>query len=317
MALTIAQELIDAGTKYKKELLAMPVAVLAKIFPFFNLATGIQGKTSGGVLTVDAQLRPYRTAKDAAGSVAIDPYEWETFLGDVVQEFDPNTLLGTLYTEATALKGDKTKIAKLVAMEMAKKIGENLYNAMFTATRNASGDTSADLFNGYATQIAALITAGDISVANGNLLDLSSTPMTADNCGDQLKQFFRGAEQLLKDANSFMYMPTSIREMYEDWYQVEYGHAPWNAQFAQRKLIGTEDKCSIASLGNMGGTSYIILSLKENMKIGVDQMSDAEDVEIRRVDNPKVVQLFMKASFGVGLETVDKRVFKVLKYATA
>jgi hypothetical protein len=315
MAININQELIDAGKKYKKELLTMPVAVLSEMLKYMTLKTGLQGKEIGGVLTTDAQLRPYRTAKDATDDTKITPYEWETFLGDVVKEFDPNAILGTLYTERTSKKPTEREIARLVAMEMAKKVGEALYDASFTAVRNAAGNTTAALFNGFDTQLAAAITAGDLAAAKANYADVSATAIDVTNVGDVLKEAYRGCNPLLKKLRTNLYMPTSILELYEDWFQVEYGHAPWNSDFTQRTLIGSQGKCTFVPLDNMEGTDKLMFTVKENLKVGVDQESDKEDVRIRECDNPKMVQFFMMAYYGVGFDTLDKRFIKVIKYS--
>jgi len=316
MAITITQSLIDAGTKYRKDLLTMPVAVLADVLQYMSIKTGLQGKEIGGVLNTDAELRPYRTAKDASDNTTITPYEWETFLGDVVKEFDPNAILGTLYTERTNKKPTEREIARLVALEMAKKVGEALYNAMFTAVRNSAGNSTANLFNGFSTQIAAAITAGTLADAKGNYVDLSGTQITVANVGDVLKAAYRALNPLLKRRQINLYLPTSILEMYEDWFQVEYGHAPWNADFTQRKLIGSQNKCTFVPLDNMEGQDYMMFTVRENLKVGVDQESDKEDVRIRECDNPKMVQFFMMSYFGVGFDNLDKRFIKVAKFTT-
>lgn len=315
MSLSIHQELIDAGTKYKKELLTMPVAMLGEMLQYMTLRTGIQGKEKGGLLTTDAQLRPYRTAKDASDNTAITPYEWETFLGDVVKEFDPNAILGTLYTERTNKKPTEREIARLVALEMAKKVGEALYDNSFTAVRNASGNNTAALFNGFATQLATAVTAGELAAGKGNYADESATAITAANVGDVLKATWRNCNPLLKKQKVNLYMPVSVLEMYEDWYQVEYGHAPFNNEFKQRVLIGSNGKCTFVPLDNMEGTDKLIFTLKENMLVGVDQESDKEDVKIRECDNPKMVQFFMMAYYGTGFDTLDKRFMNVVKYS--
>lgn len=318
MAITIHQTLIDAGVKYKKELLTMPVAELADVLQHMSLRTGLQGKEIGGVLTTDAQLRPYRTEKGASDNTKIDPYEWETFLGDVVKEFDPNAILGTLYTEATSKKPNEREIARLVALEMARKIGEALHDAMFIAVRNASGDTTEDLFNGFSTQTTAAITAGTIAAAKGNYQDLTAEEITSANCGDILKAAYRKINPLLKKRKVNMYLPSSVLDMYEDWFQTEFGHTPWNEGFDQSKktLVGSRGKCFFVPLDNMEGQPYIFITVKENMKVGVDQESDKENVEIRRPDNPKLVQFFLMAYFGVGFDTLDKRYFCVLEIST-
>ncbi|HNX87693.1 MAG TPA: hypothetical protein PKH58_01310 [Paludibacteraceae bacterium] len=316
MSVTIHQTLIDAGVKYKKDLLTMPVAVLSEILQYMTLRTGLQGKEIGGVLDTDAQLRPYRTAKDASDNTTITPYEWETFLGDVVKEFDPNAILGTLYTEATNKKPTEREIARLVALEMAKKVGEALYDNMFTAVRNASGSTTADLFNGFSTQVAAAIVAGTLASGNGNYQDLSSEAIDYTNVGDVLKTAWRSCDKLLKKRAVNLYLPTSILEIYEDWFQAEYGHAPWNTDFSQMYLIGTQKKVRLVPLDNMESQDYMFFTIRENLKVGVDQESDKEDVKIRECDNPKMVQFFMMSYFGVGFDTLDKRFIKVIKFST-
>lgn len=316
MSINIVQELINAGTKYKKELLAMPVTVLAeKVFPFITLVPGVQGRVVGGVLSTNAELRPYRTDKDASDNTEITKFEWETYLGDVVKEFDPQAILGSLYTESTAVKPDQRAIAKRVALEMARKVGDALYRALFVAVRNASGNNTVDLFNGYSTLIANGITAGTIATGNKNYLNKSGEQITRFNAGDILKELWRSSDDLLKDQDTLMYLPFNIFEMYEDWYVDEYGQAaPWNNGNAPKLLVGSNGKCTLVPMGNMGGQPYIFLTVKDNVKVGVDQMSDTEKVEIRRVDNPKVVQFFMMAYFGVGFETFDYRYFKAMKF---
>ncbi len=316
MAITITQSLIDAGIRYRKDLLTQPVAVLADVLQFMSLKTGLQGKEIGGVLNTNAELRPYKTAKDAtADDTTIIPYEWEVFLGDVVKEFDPNAILGTLYTERTATKPTEREIARLVALEMAKKVGEALYNNMFTAVRDAAGTATADLFNGFSTQVTAAITGLKLTAALKNYQDLSLVPITSVNCGDVLKKAYRALSPLLKKQQVNLYIPTSILEMYEDWFQAEYQSAPWNADFSQRKLIGSQQKCTFVPLDNMEDQDYMFFTVRENMKVGVDQESDKENVLIRECDNPKAVQFFMMAYFGVGFDNLDKSYMNVLKFS--
>lgn len=314
MAFDIHEELIKAGTKYKKEMLAMPVKVLREALPQMNLRSGIQGKIVGGMLTVDAGLRPYRTAKDATEEIQITPYEWETFMGDMVKEFDPHAILGSLYTELTSKGVKEYEFVKRVALEVAKKVGEKLYDNLFIAVRNASGNTTADLFNGFESLIIAAM-AGltpTISEAKGNLIDLSGQTLSEANCGDLLKQSWRNLNRHLKKERVKLYIPGETLDMYEDWYQNEYSTQPWNSGIEQKFLVGSRGRCELVAMDNMGG-DFGIFSIKENMLVGVDQQSDHETAKIRECDNPKMVQLFMKAYFGVGYETVQPEYFCALQ----
>lgn len=316
MAITITQSLIDAGTQYRKDLLTMPVAVLADVLQFMSIRTGVQGKIIGGALSTDAQLRPYRTEKGASDTTTITPYEWETYLGDVVKEFDPNKILGTLYTERTNKKPTEREIARLVALEMSKKVGEALYDAMFTAVRDSEGDTTADLFNGFSTLTASAVTAGTLSAVKKNYQDLTSEAITVLNVGDVLKTAYRAIDKLLKKKKVNLYLPSSVLDMYEDWFQVEHGHAPWNDRFEQMTLVGSRGKCVFVPLDNMEDQDYMYFTTRDNLLVGVDQESDKEDVRIRECDNPKLVQFFMMSYFGVGFETLDKSAINVVKFTT-
>ncbi len=316
MAFDIHEELIKAGTKYKKELLAMPVAVLADALKYMNVRTAIQGKIVGGLLTVDAELRPYRTEKGASDGIEITPYEWETFLGDVVKEFDPHKILGTLYTELTSKGVKEYQFVKRVALEMSKKIGEKLYDNLFSAERNAAGETTADLFNGFNTLVTAAVAAGKMSEAKGNYMDFTGIPFTVDNVGDRLKYAWRNLNKHLKKQKVKMQLPGSVLDLYEDWFQQEYGHVPWNERFEQRTLVGSRGKCEFVPLDNMEDGDLIHFTIKENMNVGFDQQSDVEDLKIRECDNPKMVQFFMKAYFGVGFETIQEEYLCSLKFAT-
>jgi hypothetical protein len=303
--MTISEALIQAGTKYKKEILTAPVVAFDEVKPYFTIRNGIQGKIVGGILTADAQFRPYRTEKGASDVGNITPYEWEVFLADLVKEFDPNIVLGSLYTEPTATKPDQMAIARRIALEVSLKAGEALYDNLFTAVRNPVGNTTADLFNGFSTIFAAAVTAGQASAAKGNFMDLTETPIGAHNAGDVLKAMFQNLHRVLKRGKKLsLYCPPSIVDYYETWYQQEFGHTPWNQGYQQKELHSSRGRLHFVELDNMESQDFMFISVKENMNIGFDNESDKEQVEIRRVDNPKVVQLFMKTYFGTGFETI-------------
>jgi hypothetical protein len=314
--MTITQSLIDAGTKYRKELLAAPLVELAEILPHFTIKTGIQGKIVGGWLNTAAELRPYRTAKDATGSLTVTPEEMENYLGDVVKEFDPHEVLGTLYTEVTNLGVTNMAIAKRIALEVARKVGEKLYDNLFIADRDASGDNTVDLFNGFETLIADKVLGGTLSEAIGNYMDLTGDSISESNAGDILKTAWRNLDRILKKQRVKFLIPESVMDFYEDWYQNEYSTQPWNQGVEQKFLVGSRGRCELVPLNPMSG-NYAIFTIKENLNILVDQTSDHETVRIRECDNPKLVQFFMKAYFGTGFETIQKEYMCAAKITVA
>lgn len=316
--MTIDEKLVQAGIKYRKDLLIAPMIAFADITPHFNVVLDVQGKITSGTLNNGAQLRPYRTAKDATDTTKIKAREMENFKGDMVEEFDPSSVLATLYREKTSTKPDKYDIAGKVAMYIAKQAGEKLIDNLFTAVRDSAGSTSADLFNGFDTlvNIALAETTPALSVALGNYKDHSATTFTRLNVGSELLKLFRGLDKKLKKGCK-MYIPMTLLEWYEDWYKIENGNAPYGADVEQKFLDGTSKKCEIVAMSEMEDGTYIYFSKKDNMCLLFDQMSDTETVELRRGDNPKTVQLAMVAWFGVGMDTLDKEFFKAVKYTKA
>ena len=303
--MTIDQALKEAGTKYRKDILAAYVLGLDRVLPHFKLRTGIQGKETGGALSVDAQFVPYKKSKNPTDTAEIVPFEWETYLGDLLEEFDPHEVMGTLYTERTASKPDQMQIARLTAINIMKGAGAKLRKVLFTAERNAAGNKSKDLFNGFSTLFAAAVAANKVGESEGNYVDKSAEPLDENNIGDVLKRIWRdNLTDELKDQDVKLYCGTKIADMYKDWFQFEYPNVRWNEGYEQRKLHCSDGACSIVPLSNMNGQDYMFFGVKENMLIGVDQMSDAETCEIRRGDNPKLTQIYAKTYFGVGFDNL-------------
>jgi hypothetical protein len=308
--MTLDNALIAAGTKYQKELLTAPLLALSPILPHFNLRTGVQGKVVGGQLETTGEFIPYKTAKNPTDGTTIVAREWETYLGDMLKEFDPHVVLGTLYTERTASKPNEMEIARMVAMRVMEQAGKGLYNTLFTAVRNAAGTTGADLYNGFSTIFAAAVSGGQASAAKGNYIDASATPIDDTNCGDVLREIWEGGlDELLKENNVRLYCAPALLNAYKRWFQVEFGHVPWNSGYERRELFCSDGRCEFVPLSNMSGQDYIYFTVRENMMIGVDQESDTETLEIRRCDNPKLVQMYAKTYFGTGIDTLIKELF--------
>jgi hypothetical protein len=319
--MTLDEALIKAGVKYRKDLLMAPLLALAKALPYFNLRTGIQGKVVAGTLETEGEFIPYKTAKNPTDGTTIKPREWETFLGDLLKEFDPHVILGTLYTEATATKPDEFEIARKIAVRVMERAGESFYRNLFTAARDAAGTTTAKLFNGFSTVLVSEITATNVSSAKGNYVDLTSdesNDIEESNIGDVLRLLWEEKlDESLKDRKILLYCPPKIVDLYKRWYQMEFGSVPWNAGYEQKTLFCSDGQCTFVPLSCMNTTPYLYFTVRENMLIGVDQQSDTERLEIRRCDNPKLVQMYAKTYFGTGIDTVMKELFFATKYTYA
>lgn len=296
--------LVNSGAKYRKEILAMPVVALQKSLDHMTVRRGIRGDETVGGFDSGAEIRPYHSTKDATDTGKFFGRTLTTYLGDVVEEFDPYRLFSTVYGESFSSLTDRkeAEIVKDMALAMAKKVSSKLGKALFTAVRNDAGTTTASLFNGFNTIAAAEIADGTIAVSKGNLKIYET--ITAANAGDQLKAIYAAASDELKEQENLkMFIPQSVLDLYEEWCLSTLGAVAYNQTYAKKRLH-CADNVELVPLVGLKGSEYIYLSTKENMLVGVDQVSDAEKAKIRECDNPKALQFFMCLYWGVQFESI-------------
>lgn len=303
-------ELNTAAQKYRNELLLMAVLGLSETLKHMTLRTGIRYKETVGQLDGPVELMPYtgNLLNDdyEEDGIAIDGRDLETYLGQAVKLFDPNTLVSSLYGSAIT-KGEELKnvpIAKAVLTLMMRKISGGLNKSIFNAVRSSNGVTTNSLFNGLDTITAAEITAETIAVANGNLHEFAAS-ITANNAVDSLKAFYRAASDELKEENTKLVLPWAIYDAYNDDYQQTVGAAPYNKEFKKTFLEGSDNRCELVPLVGKKAAPYIQLTTKGNMLVGVNQVGEEEKVEVRRGDNPFKLQFITTMFFGTQFETIS------------
>ena len=315
----LANALVNSSAKFRKEVLFMPIAALMdKALAHMTLRQGVRGDETVGAADSDAELRPYKSEKGATDTTKIIARTLTTFLGDVVEEFDPYLLFTTVYGEqfSDLTERKEADIVKTLSMAQAKKISKKLAKALFSGVRNPQGTTTADLFNGFDTIAATEITAGNISAAKGNYIEVDT--ITELNAGDVLKAIYDAASDELEEAEELkMFVPKSVKKKYEKWCLAEFGAAVYNTTYNKNYLHGTEENpIQIVGMTGLAGSNYIYLTSKKNMLVGCDQRSSQEKVKIRECDNPKALQFFMCMFFGVQFEMIEPEFLLVAKQVT-
>lgn len=316
----LSTALVNSSARYRKEVLAIPVvALLDKALKHMTLRRGVAGDETVGRVGSNAELRPYKTEKGATDKSRIIARTLTTYLGDVIEEFDPYQLFTTVYGEQFSDKTKRTEaeIVQALCLQMGKSVAKKLGAALFNAQRNPAGTTTATLFNGFSTIAAAEITAGNIAAAKGNYIEVDT--ITAANVGDVLKAIYDGASEELQEADNLkMFLPKSIKKLYDDWCLAHFGAVVYNTTYVKNRLHGTdENPCELVALSGMKNSPYIYLSTKENMLVGCDQSGNPKEKFLVRVpDNPKVVQFFACMFWGVQFEQIEQEFLLVAKQVT-
>lgn len=317
-------QLSTSAHKNRSELLKMPFLALAAALNYFSIRTGIRYGETVGSLAGDFELAPYDAYRKNRNNVSITGRTLYTYFGSIVQEFDPNSVYQSIYG-SSIVKGEDIKNVPIVLQVlslMASKIGDSLRKHLFDATRNAAGNKTVDLFDGFDTIAAKEIAAGTISTALGNLFEFSDV-IDATNAVDLISAFCRAASDELLSADDGsdskknglnLYVPRSIVYAYRDDYKATTGNSPIYDQFNQTVVEGFSNIRLVPFTGK-ASSNLIQLSTKKNMLIGTDQMGDVENILVEKHD-AFLLQFIATLFFGCDYESIDPSCLLVGKLKT-
>jgi len=307
------EELEKSAHKYRKELLVMTVIALQNSLQHMTLRTGIRYKETVGELSGGIELGPYDEKREDDSDVKIVGRALETFLGSVIKKFSPNSVYQSIYG-SSIISGDGLKnvdITYAVVAYLMKQISKSINSCLWSAVRNDTGTLTKDLFNGFDTITTTEITAGKISVANGNLYQFSES-ISNVNAVDLLKKFWRNASDELQGESCKLFMSKSIYNAYVDDYQQTVGSVPYNREFKKTFLEGSDDMCEFVALPNKKDSPFLHLTKKSNILVGTDQESDIEKITVEK-HHPFVLDFVCAMFFGCQFETISKERFLVGK----
>jgi len=311
------EELAQSARKLRKQLLQIPVHRAEKALKFMTPRVGIRVAETIGTLDGDMQFGPYDEDREDNSDVKITPRTLFTYLGSVVKNFRPNTIVQSIWGPSV-LHGEgmkNTELARMVLTMLTRKMGDHLYNELFKAVRNANGTKTHDLFNGFDTialaEMKALaadaangIAARDatITTAIGNLVNIEA--ITKNNAYDVLRSICKAAnEQLMDEDELLLFCPKHVVWDYEEDYKTTTGGTAYNREYHKYVIEGFEN-VTFVPLSNKKGSPVLQLTTKKNMLYGVDQISDKEKVEVARF-KAFVLQFIATLFFGVQYESVD------------
>lgn len=302
------EEYQKAAEKWRQQLLLLPMLSCKDSLRFMTGIPGIRNKEHVGTAKSNAQFGPYKADKNSSSTTEVKYRELETFFGNVCEDFEPNSVITMLLGQNASFLGEGQKTApsaKLVIASVLKSLGESLHNVLFTAKRNAEGDNSADLFNGFITIADAEVTAENISEAKGNLLKITTGFSEADAL-DVAKSIERKAHPVLRATEKFLYCSPEFADAYNDAYMLTHGGIVYNKKFEQAVVEGSNNKTTLAPLTCLAGSSKFFLAPKSNMLYGYDSLSDQERIQVDRF-KPFMLTLSAAMFFGVQFYSIDPR----------
>lgn len=309
---SIASALVHSNHRFRKECLAIVPASVEECTKRMRVINNLKGKETEATIVPQAHFRPYHSEKVVGGTGGLTARTLETFPLEILEEFDPENFYTTIFDTPFDAQKDKLDIVRQLLQKEMENASRGLCDLIFKGVRVADGTGALDGFDGFDTIIAKEITAGNISLDNGNFLNIGE--LSSLNIGDAWKLLYsRLDEKLRGDARKKLVLVCSFteRDLYNNWYAMKFGTGNFAGTPNQKYLDGTSEKVEILPLPGMDGTNHCFITTEEMMKVGFDVFSKHTKFEVRIPDNPNVVQMHAKIYMGVDFANIDKEFLMV------
>jgi hypothetical protein len=192
---------------------------------------------------------------------------------------------------------------------------KSLYVLPYQGVLNASGTTAIDICDGYFKIITDEKNANNITVAKGNLYELTggASDYTASNIGDLLLEQYDLFPDITKqEAMVEIRLAYRYRKLYRQWLKTEYPYisaADLNASLDS--LEGTDGKTKFLWESGMGSSKKVIMNVPGNLIYGTDR----DNKEFGKMEifkpNPFYIACVNKIVLGFQIYTLDPRAFIV------
>lgn len=309
---SLADALVHSNHRFRKECMLIVMAAVEEVTRHMRVINGLKGKETEATIVPQAKFRPYHSEKVVSGTGGLTARTLETFPLEILEEFDPENLYTTIFGTPVDAEKINLDIVRRILTEEMNNASRGLCDLIFKGVRVADGTGALDGFDGFDTIIANEITAGNISLANGNFTNLGE--VNATNIGDMWKRMYRKMDENLRGgATKKLVLVCSFTEydMYKNWYAAQFGMGNFAGTPEQTYLDGTANKVQIVPLPGMDGANHCFITVQENMKVGFDVLSNATKFNVRIPDNPNVVQMHAKIYMGVDFANINKEFLMV------
>lgn len=311
--LTIASQIVNSGRTIGKEVLAIPYYRIAENLKYMRHRSQLRGDDIAWMIKGNGEFIPYQAEGDPQTQGSIAARTLTTYHADLFQKFDPEAIYGTIHDVPLSSSKITMPIVREIVIEDIRNAASSLNAAIWTGVRNASGTNSLANCNGFDTIIANEKAAETptITLALGNYMQLGQ--ITPYNAGDKLELLWNMASPLLRGDDQkhlIMFMPESVRQMYIKWYNNNYATAQYTKTYDQVWLHCAFGRCELACPPGTSGLTHIILTTRDNMRIGTDGIGEGDNAtgsfELRTDNNPRLVQMYTDCWLGVNFAAITK-----------
>lgn len=199
-------------------------------------------------------------------------------------------------------------------LETIAKVGMQDLHALPWQGVKGAGNTALDITDGFLKIIADEITATNITVALGNLYELTgaAADYTSATIGAELKAQFNLFPALTQKKGVIAHIPYRYKQMYKDWYISEYPNVT-DGNVPTEYLDGTDKKCKINWETGIGTSKRVTMAPKNNLVYGIDKLNKefGKITVFNPNNNPFLVAAVNKIVLGFQIRTLDKREFNV------
>ena len=309
---SLAESLVHSNHRFRKECMLIVMAAVEEVTRHMRVINNLKGKETEATIVPQAKFRPYHSEKIVGGTGELTARTLETFPLEILEEFDPENLYTTIFGTPVDVEKINLDIVRRILTEEMNNASRGLCDLIFKGVRNATGTGALDGFDGFDTIIAKEIAAGNIGINAGNFTNLGE--VSSLNIGDAWKRMYRKMDEKLRGGDTkklVLICSFTEYDMYKNWYAEKFGAGNFAGTPEQTYLDGTANKVQIVPLPGMEGTSHCFITVRENMKVGFDVLSNATKFNVRIPDNPNVVQMHAKIYMGVDFANIDKEFLMV------
>lgn len=311
------EEMQKTFVTYEKALRTIPMYKLAMAKPFLHVISGVRYQHKMSEIAAAMEIAPWDPMRQGKATVDIKTRTLETYLGNNCVAFDPTSdVYQSIWGSNKIQKGlENTPYTLAVWQGLFAALGEGLFNAIFTAKRDDSGTTTASLFNGLATIAENEITAGNISAANGNYLEVDA--ITRENAVDVFESIYDALDAKLKSQDVTILVHPDHKLAYERCYRDTYGTVAYNREFNKTFIEGSRNKCKIETLENVP-KDFIQCTVDGNACLGLATDGENCTFEVRPSIQSQFMLDFVASMFaGTQYRSIKKEYLLIAKVKSA